>query len=246
MAPNAGPVCFVAFLSLCMAGGCSRTQAQAPDEAPAATHSTSMNVELRETAVAALTLSTDQLAVALPGGGRVATRVALTRTDYEVSVRAEDPAASSGRPGVLYCYELRSADGGVPFVWSIWSPSPLRGKLQVLTNEKGDNFLVTVDTEVVRLTSVRAPRGRADSLKVYLAGYSSILPVVVTRILGQEPFRTGSANLEDAYQVSVLGVSKDTSDTITNGDWILTVAGVDQTKTFRLRFGVLTGQWTAE
>ncbi len=246
MAPKTGPLCFVAFLLLWLASGCNKTQAQAPDQAPAPTHPSAMTVDLHETAVTEMKLLSDRVAVAPPGGGRADTRVALTRTDYEVSARAEDPAFAPGRPGVLYCYELRSLDEGVPFAWSTWSPSVLQGKLQVLTNEKGENFLVAVDMEVVRLTSIGVPRGKVDSLMKYLAGYSSMLPVVVTRILGQEPFRTGSANFEDAHQVSVLGASKDTSGGLTNGDWILTVAGVDKTKTFRLRFGVLTGQWRAD
>ncbi len=253
MAPNTVPLCLVAFLPLWLACGCSKTQAEAPTEAQAPVQPTTMTIDLQETAVEDIKLLGDRVAVALPGGGRADTLVTLSRTKYEVSARTGDLAYSPKRANVLYCYELRSVEPGVPLIWSIWTPSPVEGSFQVLVNEKDEkSYLVVIWRDLVKFVTIERPKSRTESLLAYVGArtFSALAPVIVTRVLGEEPFFTGTssrpANAANPYEVHVLDISRDTSASITNGDWIVTVAGVDKTKTFRLRFGVLTGQWSAD
>jgi len=112
----------------------------------------------------------------------------------------------------MYCYELRSLQQGVPFTWSIWSPSVLVETFQILVDEKDEqSYLVVVKDDLVRLVTIDHPKSRTDSLVAYATSraFSALAPVIVTRVLGREPFFTGTftkpADATHPYEVHVLG-----------------------------------------
>jgi hypothetical protein len=106
----------------------------------------------------------DLLQPGITGGPATRLRVAAVATSYKCStLQVRGTEATPGWSGYLHCYELRAAEAGTPYSWSLWSYDML-AHFRLFAGGAGRNYLCWVRGRDVCFAEVSKPKDKVVAL----------------------------------------------------------------------------------